>query len=383
MIKRKHSGSDLTIFSEMTVLALKHNAVNLSQGFPDYAIDERLKKLLFEATVKNFNQYAPMTGSPLLIENLMTFNSNRKNPISLTKDTITISPGASYGIYTALAAILKFGEEVIVLEPCYDSYVPAIEINGGIPVFVALKENFEIDFEDLAKAMNHKTKAIIINSPHNPSGKVWKEEDFNRLSDLVKDTDVIVISDEVYDVLTYDNHQFYSAFHHPKLREQCFSVFSFGKMFHVTGWKVGYVLASEELSAAYRRIHQYLSFSVNSPAQYALAKYLEIFDVEENRTLMQQKRDFFIEQFNDLPFTLQQKAEAGYFQILGYEDISDLNDKDFSVWMTEKGKVASIPVSAFYKNSTTTNSVRFCFSKKEETIAEAAKNLRSFFNKLI
>ena len=242
-----------------------------------------------------------------------------------------------------------------------------------------LKENFEIDFEDLAKAMNHKTKAIIINSPHNPSGKVWKEEDFNRLSDLVKDTDVIVISDEVYDVLTYDNHQFYSAFHHPKLREQCFSVFSFGKMFHVTGWKVGYILASEELSAAYRRIHQYLSFSVNSPAQYALAKYLEIFDVEENRTLMQQKRDFFIEQFNDLPFTLQQKAEAGYFQILGYEDISDLNDKDFSVWMTEKGKVASIPVSAFYKNSTTTNSVRFCFSKKEETIAEAAKNLRSFF----
>ena len=378
MVKRKHSGSDLTIFSEMTALAMKNNAVNLSQGFPDYEIDGRLKKLLFEATEKNFNQYAPMVGNPLLIDNLIEFNAKRKKPISVTKENITISPGASYGIYTALAAILKFGDEVIVLEPCYDSYVPAIEINGGIPVFVDLNGNFEVDFLALAKAINHKTRAIIINSPHNPSGKIWTEEDFIQLSGLVENTDIIIISDEVYDILTYDHHDFYSIFHHPKLREQSFAIFSFGKMFHVTGWKVGYVLASEELSNAYRRIHQYLSFSVNSPAQYALAKYLEIFDVEENRKFMQQKRDFFIDEFNDLPFHLKEKAEAGYFQILGYENISDLPDKEFAVWLTEYAKVASIPVSAFYQNSTITHSVRFCFAKKEETILEAAKNLRRF-----
>ena len=378
MIKRKHSGSDLTIFSEMTALALKNNAVNLSQGFPDYEIDERLKKLLFEATEKNFNQYAQLSGNPLLIENIIEFNNKRKIPISIEKENITISPGASYGIYTALAAIVKFGAEVIVLEPCYDSYVPAIEINGGIPVFVALKENFAIDFEALTKAMNHKTKAIIINSPHNPSGKIYTEEDFNQLSDMVQNTEIIIISDEVYDVLTYDGRNFQSVFQHQKLREQSFAIFSFGKMFDVTGWKVGYVVASEKLSSAYRRIHQYLSFSVNSPAQYALAKYLEIFDAEKNKEIMQQRRDFFLDEFKELPFILKQKAEAGYFQILGFENICDLNDKDFAVWLTEQCKVAAIPVSAFYKYSKNTNSVRFCFAKKEETIREAANNLKSF-----
>ena len=376
LLPKKHSGSDFTIFSEMTALAQKHDAVNLSQGFPDYEIDERLKKFLAEGTEKNFNQYAPMSGNPLLIENLMEFNQRRK--IEVSKENITVSPGATYGIYTALASVISFGDEVIVLEPNYDSYVPAIEMNGGKPVFVSLNENFEVSFDALQKAITEKTKAIMINSPHNPSGKIWTKNDWEKLSRILENTEIILISDEVYDVLTYDDQEFFSAFHHPKLREQCFSIFSFGKMFHLTGWKVGYVLASEELSLAYRRVHQYLSFSVNAPAQYALAKYLEVFDVKENIKTMQNKRDFFLHQIQDLPFTLNEKAEAGYFQILDFSNISDLSDKDFAIWLTEKAKVATIPVSAFYHDQKNTGKVRFCFAKKEETILKAVENLKAF-----
>lgn len=378
MIKRKHSGKDLTIFSEMTALAQQNNAVNLSQGFPDYEIDDRLKKLLAEGTEKNFNQYAPSSGLPVLVENLITFNQNRKLPISLVKENITISPGATYAIYTALAAIISFGDEVIVLEPSYDSYVPAIEMNGGLPVFVSLKNDFEVDFDMLKNAISEKTKAIIVNSPHNPSGKIWKKSDWDQLASIIDATEIIVISDEVYDILTYDENEFCSAFHHPKLRERCFSIFSFGKMFHITGWKVGYILASEELTLAYRRVHQYLSFSVNSPSQYALAKYLEIFDAEENQKNMQQKRDFFLHEFKNLPFSLKEKAEAGYFQVLGYEKISNISDKEFAIWLTEQAKVATIPLSAFYHEETNTGMIRFCFAKKEETIADAASNIKDF-----
>jgi len=377
-LPKKHSGSDYTIFSEMTALALKHNAVNLSQGFPDYEIDDRLKKFLAEGTEKNFNQYAPMSGNPMLIENLIAFNNQRIIPISVTTENITISPGATYGIYAALASVITFGDEVIVLEPNYDSYVPAIEMNGGKPVFVSLSVDFRVDFEVLKNAITKKTKAIIVNSPHNPSGKIWKKEDWERLSDVIENTEIIIISDEVYDILTYDDREFYSAFHHPKLRERCFSIFSFGKMFHITGWKVGYVLASPELSQAYRRVHQYLAFSVNAPAQYALAKYLEVFDSEENRKNMQQKRDFFLNEIKNLPFTLTEKAEAGYFQILGFKNISKLSDKDFAVWLTENAKVATIPVSAFYHDQKNTENVRFCFAKKEETILKAMENLREY-----
>ena len=378
MIKRKHSGKDLTIFSEMTALAQRNNAVNLSQGFPDYEVDDRLKKLLAEGTEKNFNQYAPMSGLPVLVENLIAFNQSRKVPISLVKENITISPGATYAIYTALAAIIGFGDEVIVLEPSYDSYVPAIEMNGGLPVFVSLKNDFEVDFDMLKNAISEKTKAIIINSPHNPSGKIWKKSDWDQLASIIDSTEIIVISDEVYDILTYDENEFYSAFHHPKLRERCFSIFSFGKMFHITGWKVGYILASEELTLAYRRVHQYLSFSVNSPSQYALAKYLEIFDAEENQKNMQQKRDFFLNEFKNLPFSLKEKAEAGYFQVLGYEKISNVSDKEFAIWLTEQAKVATIPLSAFYHDETNTGMIRFCFAKKEETIADASSKIKDF-----
>jgi len=372
----KHSASDITIFSEMTALALKNNAINLAQGFPDYEIAEKLKKLLGKATEKNFNQYAPMAGNPLLISNLIEFNKRRKIPIDFSSSEITIIPGATYGIYTALSAILQKNDEVIILEPAYDSYLPAVEMNGGIPVFVSLNDDFEVDWNLLKAKISENTKAIIVNSPHNPSGKIWKKEDWENLWNCIKNTEIIVISDEVYDLIHFDHTEFVSAMHHPEIRKRCFCIYSFGKMFHITGWKVGYILGNEEFTKAFRRIHQYLTFSVNSPAQQALAEYLEIFDAEKNRELMQQKRDFFLSEIRNLPFTLKHISEGSYFQVLGYEKISDLDDKSFAYWLTENHKVASIPLSSFYHDRKNTNSVRFCFAKKEETILQAVKNLR-------
>lgn len=362
----------------MTALATQHQAVNLSQGFPDYEADPRLRQLLAEGTEKHFNQYAPLNGWPILIENLVTFNRNREIPLEVSEENIMIAPGASYAIYVALSTVLERGDEVIVLEASYDSYVPAIEMNGGIPVFVSLKDNFEPNFELIKNAITEKTKAIIVNSPHNPSGKIWTESDWNKLADITEDRSIYIISDEVYDILTYDGAKFYSAFHHPKLRERCFSIFSFGKMFHVTGWKVGYVLASDELIRSYGRLHQYMSFCVNAPAQYALAKYLEIFDPNQNRQFMKQKRDFFIESVQGLPFKVEEKAQAGYFQVLKYQN-SEMTNREFAFWLAEEARVAAVSVSAFYKDCRSTGMLRFCFAKKEETIITAVQNLKKFF----
>ena len=376
-LKPKHSASEITIFTEMTALAMKNNAINLSQGFPDYEVDEKLKKLLGKATENNFNQYAPLSGNPLLINNLIEFNKKRKNPIAFSSSEITIIPGATYGIFTALSAILQPKDEVIILEPAYDSYQPAIEMNGGIPVFVSLDEHFNVDWNLLKSKISEKTKAIIVNSPHNPSGKIWKKQDWENLWNLIKNTEIIVISDEVYDLIHFDNTEFSSAMHHPEIRKRCFAIYSFGKMFHITGWKVGYILGNENFTKAFRRVHQYLTFSVNSPAQQALAEYLEIFDVEKNREMLQQKRDFFLSEIRNLPFTLKQISEGSYFQVLGYEKISDLSDKEFAYWLTENHKVATIPLSAFFHDGKNTNTIRFCFTKKEETIIEAVRNLKN------
>ena len=373
-LKPKHSASDITIFSEMTALAMKNNAINLAQGFPDYEIDSTLKKLLAKATEQNFNQYSPSAGNPLLINNLIEFNKKRN--INFSSNEITIIPGATYGIFTALSTILEPNDEVIIIEPAYDSYQPAIEMNGGIPIFVSLNDDFELDWDELKSKISEKTKAIIVNSPHNPTGKIWRKTDWENLWQTIKNTDIIIISDEVYDLIHFDNFEFSSALQHPEIRKRCFSVFSFGKMFHITGWKVGYIVANEDFTQAFRRIHQYLTFSVNSPAQQALAEYLEVFDMVKNREMMQQKRDFFLSEMKSLPFTLKNISEGSYFQVLGYENFSNLDEKAFAYWLTENYKVATIPLSAFYHDRKNTNSVRFCFAKKEETILEAVRNLK-------
>ena len=375
-LPKKHHGAETTIFAKMTALALQENAANLSQGFPDDEIHPHLKKLLAEATANNYNQYAPMNGLPMLVETLIDFNQKRN--ISVSKDELTVVPGATYGIYTAIASIIEYGDEVIVLEPSYDSYVPAIETNGGKPVFVSLNEHFEADFEAIKKTITEKTKAIIINSPHNPTGKIWKKEDFEQLYQMIKDTEIMVISDEVYDLITFDENKFYSICHHPELKNRSFAIFSFGKMFHITGWKVGYILAPEELTNAFRSVHQYLCFSVNTPAQYALAKHLEHFEVNANTLYLQQKRDFFLSEMKDLPFSFIKKTEGSYFQLAKYNQISDLGDLEFSIWLTKECKVATIPLSAFYQDLRNTGFVRFCFAKKEETVLKAVENLKRF-----
>ena len=375
-LPKKHHGAETTIFAKMTALALQENAANLSQGFPDDEIHPHLKKLLAEATANNYNQYAPMNGLPMLVETLIDFNQKRN--ISVSKDELTIIPGATYGIYTAIASIIEYGDEVIVLEPSYDSYVPAIETNGGKTVFVSLNEHFEADFEAIKKAITEKTKAIIINSPHNPTGKIWKKADFEQLYQMIKDTEIMVISDEVYDLITFDENKFYSICHHPELKNRSFAIFSFGKMFHITGWKVGYILAPEELTNAFRSVHQYLCFSVNTPAQYALAKHLEHFEVNANTLYLQQKRDFFLSEMKDLPFNFTEKTEGSYFQLAKYNQISDLEDLEFSIWLTKECKVATIPLSAFYQDQRNTGFVRFCFAKKEETVLKAVENLKRF-----
>ena len=375
-LPKKHHGAETTIFAKMTALALQENAANLSQGFPDDEIHPHLKKLLAEATANNYNQYAPMNGLPMLVETLIDFNQKRN--ISVSKDELTIIPGATYGIYTAIASIIEYGDEVIVLEPSYDSYVPAIETNGGKPVFVSLNEHFEANFEAIKKAITEKTKAIIINSPHNPTGKIWKKADFEQLYQMIKDTEIMVISDEVYDLITFDENKFYSICHHPELKNRSFAIFSFGKMFHITGWKVGYILAPEELTNAFKSVHQYLCFSVNTPAQYALAKHLENFEVNANALYLQQKRDFFLSEMKDLPFNFTEKTEGSYFQLAKYNQISDLGDLEFSIWLTKECKVATIPLSAFYQDQRNTGFVRFCFAKKEETVLKAVENLKRF-----
>ena len=375
-LPKKHHGAETTIFAKMTALALQENAANLSQGFPDDEIHPHLKKLLAEATANNYNQYAPMNGLPMLVETLIDFNQKRN--ISVSKDELTVVPGATYGIYTAIASIIEYGDEVIVLEPSYDSYVPAIETNGGKPVFVSLNEHFEADFEAIKKTITEKTKAIIINSPHNPTGKIWKKADFEQLYQMIKDTEIMVISDEVYDLITFDENKFYSICHHPELKNRSFAIFSFGKMFHITGWKVGYILAPEELTNAFRSVHQYLCFSVNTPAQYALAKHLENFEVNANALYLQQKRDFFLSEMKDLPFNFTEKTEGSYFQLAKYNQISDLEDLEFSIWLTKECKVATIPLSAFYQDQRNTGFVRFCFAKKEETVLKAVENLKRF-----
>lgn len=375
-IAPKHTASDLTIFSEMTALATKHKAINLAQGFPDYEIDEVLKKLLGKATEQNYNQYAPLAGNPLLINNLIEFNKKRTAPIDFDSSEITIIPGATYGIFTALSTILQPYDEVIILEPAYDCYQPAIEINGGTPVFVSLNENFEVDWELLNSKISEKTKAIIVNSPHNPTGKIWTLEDWEKLWQLIKNREIFVISDEVYDLICYDDFHFFSAYQHPEIKKRCLCVFSFGKMFHITGWKIGHIIANPELTQAFRRIHQYLTFCVNAPAQQALAEYLEIFDTQKNNILMQQKRDFFLSEISKTSFSIKDISQGSYFQILGYENISNKNDKEFAYWLTENHKVTSIPVSAFYHDKKDQRLLRFCFAKKEETILEAIKNLK-------
>lgn len=375
-LPKKHTAADTTIFTVMSALAQQYNAINLSQGFPDFPIDGQLGNFLAEAAENGWNQYAPMPGLPVL-RHAIAKNFQQRYGLNINPDTeITITPGATYAIYTAFTAILQPGDEVIVLEPAYDSYIPNIEMNGGKVVPVALKApTFEVDWDLVKSAITTKTKAIIVNTPHNPTGATWDKEDWDTLAEIVRDTEILILSDEVYEQLVYDGKPHCSVLQHPELRERSFVLYSFGKVFHNTGWKVGYCIAPPTFTQAFRKLHQFIAFSVNTPAQYALAAYLENGLQEPVNLMLQSKRDYFLELMKETPFTILQPAGGSYFQLASYENISSLPDTEFAQWLTKEYGVATIPVSAFYSNRKDDKLIRFCFAKKEETLRSAVAKL--------
>jgi methionine aminotransferase len=377
---QKHSATGTTIFTVMSALATQHNAINLSQGFPDFPIDEQLAGFLHEAASKGFNQYAPMPGFPPLRQAIAA-DFKKRYGLDIDPDTeITVTPGATYAIYTAFTAILQAGDEAILLEPAYDSYIPNIEMNGAKAVPVALSApDFHVDWNKVKEAITPRTKAIIINTPHNPTGAIWTKEDWDQLAGLVRDTHIVILSDEVYEQLVFDGQKHYSVLEHPELRKRSFALYSFGKVYNNTGWKIGYCIAPPEFTTAFRRLHQFLSFTVNTPAQYALAHIIEKGTARPVGQVMQQKRDFFLDLMRQTPFIIHQPALGSYFQVVGYGHMSDMPDMEFAKWLTMEYGVATIPVSAFYHNKKDDKLIRFCFAKKEETLNAAVERMKKLF----
>ncbi|MCY1661738.1 aminotransferase class I/II-fold pyridoxal phosphate-dependent enzyme [Chryseobacterium sp. SL1] len=366
-----------SFFTEMSELATQNNSFDLSLGLPDFDIDHRLREYLKEAADLNSHNYEPLAGNPLLIKNIIRFNLKRKNSIRLQENEITVVPCATFALYTSLKSILNQGDEVIVIQPSYYTYGPSIFLNGGIPVYYDLDNDFSVNWEKLQSCISEKTKAIIVNSPQNPTGKIWSESDWNQLYSIIKDREIYLISEEIYDTYCFDGKEHYSSFLHPELKKRTFCIFSFGKMFHSTGWKVGYLLAPEELTAKFRCHQQYISYSANAPCQYAIGKYLEVFDPSQNQILMQKKRDLFNELITETPFIVEQKAEGAVFQIVNFRTVSKtMTDVEFSKWLTIEKKVACLPLSAFYNSRKNSDYVRFSFAKNDDLIINALEYLK-------
>lgn len=365
-----------TIFTKMSRLAEEHQAINLAQGFPEFDCAPELQKLVGKYIAQGKNQYAPMAGVMALREAIArkVFNATSKEYQPETE--ITITSGATEALYVALTTVVHPGDEVIVFEPAYDSYVPAIELNGGIPVFVTLHPQYDgIDWADVRSKISPKTKAIIINTPHNPTGNVWKTADLHALADIAEKYDLAVISDEVYEHIIFDGREHISTASIPALAERTFLCGSFGKTFHTTGWKIGYCLAPQALTAEFRKIHQFLVFSVVTPIQFAMAEYLN--EPEHYLGLSafyQQKRDLFINAIKDVGFTFR-PSEGSFFQNVSYEKLTDENDRELAERLTIEAGVASIPVSVFYDQITNYKTLRFCFAKNDDTLLRAAELL--------
>ncbi len=371
-----------TIFTVMSTLAAEKNAVNLGQGFPDFNCDPALVDAVTQAMQKGLNQYPPMTGVPVLREAIArkveALYGRRYNAAS----EITITAGATQAIITAILAVVHPGDEVIVLEPCYDSYVPNIELAGGVTVRVPLTPGtFRPDFDKIGAAITSKTRAILVNSPHNPSGTVWSAQDMLRLQEILAPTDVLLICDEVYEHMVFDGQQHQSAASYPGLAARAFIVSSFGKTYHVTGWKVGYVAAPAALSAEFRKVHQFNVFTVNTPVQHALAAYMaDAKPYLELAAFYQRKRDLFRAGLQRTKFRLL-PGEGTYFQCVDISGLAvperNLPEADFCLWLTSEIGVAAIPLSAFYGNGFDQHVVRFCFAKKDETLNAALLRLQA------
>lgn len=365
-----------SIFTVMSKMALDHNAINLSQGFPDFMIDETIVRLVHQYMSEGHNQYAPMPGTPALrnvIAEVVSSSFGRKvDP----ETEITITSGATEAIFSVISAFVTAGDEVIMFDPSYDSYDPAVRLNGGIPIHINMSQSFAIDWDQVRARITHATRMLIINTPHNPSGSILTEEDLRELQRIAEYYDLLVLSDEVYERLIFDGATHQSVLRFPALANRSFAVFSFGKTFHATGWKMGYVVAPAALTTEIRRAHQFVVFSVNTPIQLAIADYLR--NPDHYTTLAsfyQQKRDFFLNEIRGSGFQ-PIESRGSYFQLLSYQAISSEPDIAMAERLTKEFKVASIPVSVFYKDNTDNKILRFCFAKKEETLAKACHILR-------
>ena len=365
-----------TIFTEMSLLAQQQNAVNLSQGFPDYQADENLLKYLGDFAKEGHNQYAPLFGIKELREEISRKFSSQYQVEYHPDSEINVTAGATQGIFTVISAFVEKDDEVIIFEPAYDCYEPAIILNGGIVKNVKmLYPDYEINWTEVKNLVSEKTKMIIINNPNNPSGKILKQNDIDELIKIVKDTNIIILSDEVYENITFDGKSHLTLAKYPELKERTFVVGSFGKLLHITGWKIGYILAPSELMNEFRKVHQYNVFCVNTPAQYAIAKYLQnIQHFSETSTFFEEKRNYLRNALSETPFELLD-CEGTYFLSAHFGSISDMEDKDFCYWLTKEHKVATIPFSAFYKDKTDEKVIRFCFAKKQETLDKAIEQL--------
>lgn len=373
--KLPHVGT--TIFTVMSALANEYGAINLSQGFPNYPSSQRLHELVFEYMQKGYNQYAPMPGLPILQERLAEKIHNLYGIAVNPTEEITIVAGGTQGLFTAIGAFIQPGDEVIVLEPAYDSYIPSIQVFGGMPVsYIRRAPDYRIDWEVVSSLITDKTRMIMINTPHNPTGTILKKADLQALEKLVQDTDILVVSDEVYEHLVYDGETHESVLKYPSLRQHSLAIYSFGKTFHATGWKIGYCVAPPELTKEFRKVHQFNVFSVNTPVQYALADFLQYEEEYLNLpSFFQQKRDFFLQTMQGS--RLQPlHCEGTYFHLFDYSQITDGKDTDFAKRMTTDFGVAAIPVSVFYTQPPGDTIIRLCFAKTEETLERAGELLK-------
>ncbi|MEI6600121.1 MAG: pyridoxal phosphate-dependent aminotransferase [Comamonadaceae bacterium] len=376
LLQSKLPAVGTTIFTVMSALAAEKNAVNLGQGFPDFQCDPKLVDVVTDAMKQGLNQYPPMTGVPVLREAIAAKVAALYGRQYNAASEITITAGATQAIITIILAVVHAGDEVIVLEPCYDSYVPNIELAGGVVVRVPLTPgSFRPDFDKISAAITPKTRAILINSPHNPSGTVWTRDEMLRLQEILAPTQVLLISDEVYEHMVFDGQQHQSAAQFPDLAARAFIVSSFGKTYHVTGWKVGYVAAPASLSAEFRKVHQFNVFTVNTPVQYGIAAYMaDPTPYQQLPAFYQRKRDLFRSGLARTRFKLL-PGEGTYFQCVNISEVSDLSETEFCKWLTSEIGVAAIPLSAFYGNGFDQRVVRFCFAKKDETLNAALERL--------
>ena len=363
-----------SIFTVMSQLANEYNAINLSQGFPNFPVDERLTAIVAKLAKENVHQYTPMSGFPPLLLKIAKLISTEYGRTVQPETELLVTAGATQAIFSIITALVKNNDEVIILDPSYDCYEAPVLLCNANPVRVALNDDYTPNWDRIEQSCTSKTKMIIINNPHNPTGKILTESDFESLENLLeKYPEILLLSDEVYEYITFEENHI-SAHTREKLLNRCMMVSSFGKSFHITGWKVGYLVAPEYLMKEIKKVHQFLVFSVNSICQVAINAYLDIVSIPEIRKLYQEKRDYFRQLLNNSRFELM-PCEGTYFQVVSYKAISNENDVDFCKHLITEHGVAAIPISTFYANGKDLKLIRFCFAKDNATLEAAAKRL--------